>query len=270
MLEELFKSMTSQMDNPFLPFMIWLLVLVSTAAIGIIATKVLIYFLAKLLRRSKLNPTAAPFVLAVTKIFCYVLVGISVFTSLGVVDASSIVTSLGAVGLAVSLAVKDSLSNLMGGVLLILLKTFKLGDYIELEGVGGTVAEIGLIHTSLTTPDNKRISIPNGQVTNAKVINYSAEENRRTDILLTIDRHSDVELAKKVLLQAIAAHPMALTDPAPTVRADGHTELGTKLFCKIWVSRENYWTLYYDLVEQFKVELDREGIVMPTRVMPYN
>lgn len=249
-------------------FLMGLLSLLFTGVLGIVVIKVLTHLLEKVLHKSKLNPTAIPLVVAVSRIFGYVLLGISIATSLNIVEPSSIVTALGAVGLAVSLAVKDSLSNLMGGVLLILFKTFKLGDYVELEGVGGTVIEIGMIHTILTTPDNKRILIPNGQVTNAKIINYSAEDTRRVDILLTIDRHSDIELAKKVLAETIAAHPMALADPEPAVRAEGHTELGTKLSCKVWTNRENYWTLYYDLTEAFKDKLDQAGVEMPTRAMP--
>lgn len=252
--------------NAFFAFLLWLVTLVVTVVVGILVIKVLLYFLGKLLRRSPLTPTAVPFVLSVSKIFGYVLLGISVATSLKIVEASSIITALGAVGLAVSLAVKDSLSNLMGGMLLILLKTFKLGDYVEMEGVGGTVSEIGLIHTLLVTPDNKRISIPNGQVTNAKIVNYSAEDTRRVEILLTIDRHSDLEKAKAVLLATICAHPMALETPAPAVRAEGHTELGTKLSCRVWATKENYWPLFYDLTEQFKGKLDEIGVVMPVRI----
>lgn len=269
MLEELFKSMTSQIESPFIPFLIWLAVLACTAVIGIVATKVLVYLLVKMLERTKTPPTAIPFIASVAKIFGYVLVAISIVTSLGLVDTSSIITALGAVGLAVSLAVKDSLSNLMGGALLILNKCFAMGDYIELDGVGGTVQEVSLIHTILLTPDNKRISIPNGQVTNAKIVNYSAEPTRRVDIILTIDRSSDIEQAKLVLRNAIADHPFALHDPEPAVRAEGHTELGTKLSCKVWAMRENYWPLYYDLVEQFKDKLEEAGIQMPTRTLPY-
>lgn len=269
MLKDLIKSWSVNIDNPLLQFAIWLLTLVASAVLGIVITKIIVSLLGKLLTKTKLPPTAIPFVVAVVRIFCYVLVSISIVTSLGIVEASSIITALGAVGLAVSLAVKDSLSNLMGGVLLIVSKTFRIGDFVELEGVSGTVLEIGLIHTLLTTPDNKRISIPNGQVTNAKVINYSAEDTRRADIFLTIDRNSDIELAKTVLMKTITDHPCTLTDPEPAVRAEGHTELGTRLSCKVWVRRENYWELYYDLVEQFKDRLDNAGIAMPTRTMPY-
>lgn len=265
MLDEILLSITSTTTNPIVLFVMWLLLLLFTAAAGIVATKILIYFLGKILNRTNINPTAIPFILAVSKIFCYVLVGISVVTSMHLVDTSSIITALGAVGLAVSLAVKDSLSNLMGGVLLIMSGNFSLGDYIELESVSGTVHEISLIHTTLITPDNKRISIPNGQVTNAKIVNYTSEPTRRVDIPLTIGRDCDIEKAKSVLLRAVADHPLTLQQPEPTVRADKHTELGTLLVCKAWTASGDYWTLYYDLTEQLKKRLDEAGIAMPVR-----
>lgn len=246
---------------------IWLGKIVLTVVIGIVAIKVLLYFAQKLLGRTKLNPAAIPFTLTVSRIFLYVLLGISVATSIGIVEPASIVTALGAVGLAVSLAVKDSLANLMGGVLLIVFKSFGLGDYVEIDGVAGTVAEIGMIHTILTTVDNKRISIPNGQVTNARIINFSAEATRRVDVILTIDRENDIEAAKSVLMGIITAHPQTLDDPAPTVHAEGHTELGTKLCCRIWVNREDYWSVYYDITETLKDKLNQAGITMPTKTV---
>lgn len=246
---------------------IWLGKLAFTAVVGVIAIKVLMHFAKKLLGRTKLNPAAIPFTLTVSRIFLYVLLGISISTSMGIVEPASLVTALGAVGLAVSLAVKDSLSNLMGGVLLIIFKSFGLGDYVEIDGVAGTVAEIGMIHTILTTVDNKRISIPNGQVTNARIINYSAESTRRVDIILTIDRENDIASAKSILMGIISTHPLTLGDPAPTVHAEGHTELGTKLCCRIWVNRENYWAVYYDITETLKDKLTQAGITMPTKTV---
>lgn len=264
MVNELFGDLAK---SAFFQFGVWLGKLALTVVVGFVVVKVLVHFANKLLRRSKLNPTAIPFVVSVTRIFLYVLLGISVATSMGIVEPSSLVTSLGAVGLAVSLAVKDSLSNLMGGVLLILFKSFELGDYVEIDGIAGTVAEIGLVRTSLTTVDNKRISIPNGQVTNARVINYSSEATRRVDVLLTIDRQNDIERAKQVLMGLITENPLALQEPAPTVHAEGHTELGTKLCCRIWANREDYWPLYYSITESLKDQLAQEGITMPTKTL---
>lgn len=234
-----------------------------TVIIGYFGIKILMGLFEKLLRRSPLDATAIPFVVSVVRIFLYVLLGISVATSLKLVEASSIVTALGAVGLAVSLAVKDSLSNLMGGMMLIVMKTFSKGDYVELESVSGTVAEIGLIYTTLITVDNKRISIPNGQVTNAKIINYSCENSRRVDVSLTISRDSDLELARKVMLEVATAHPMALKDPAPSVVPEDFTDLGIRLTCRAWATQENYWNLRYELLNQLDKKLKAAGIVIP-------
>ena len=261
MLEQLYASLSSNVESDLLKFAIWVGTLVVTAAAGVLLAKLLVHLLEKMLRRSKLNPTAIPFITAVTKIFLYVLVGISIATSLNLVEPGSIITSLGAVGLA------DSLSNLMGGVLLIITRAFQLGDYVELDGMGGTVIEIGMIHTILRTPDNKRIMIPNGQVTNARIVNYSAEDTRRVDFFVTIDRQSDLEKAKAVLLGVAQRHALALQDPAPAVRAEGITELGIKLSCKVWANRPDYWDLYYDLVETAKAKLDEAGIVLPVRAI---
>lgn len=267
MLEQLFNTLSRDVDNVFLRVVIWVGALALTVVIGIILTKVLVKLLVKVLKKTNINPTAIPFIASISKIFCYVLLGISVTTSLGVVDASSIVTALGAVGLAVSLAVKDSLANLMGGVLLILSKSFIAGDYVDIDGIGGTVAEIGLLHTILKTPDNKRISIPNGQVTNARITNFSAMTTRRVDIYLTIERTANIEIAKRTLTAMIKAHPYTLETPAPAVRAEENNEFGTRISCKIWTESSHYWDLYYDLQEQLKGELDKAGISLATRVM---
>lgn len=267
MLEQLYISLSANVESDLLKFFIWLATIVATAVLGILLAKFLVYLTEKMLRRSKLNPTAIPFICAVTKIFLYVLVGVSIVTSLKIVEPSSIVTALGAVGLAVSLAVKDSLSNLMGGMLLIISRTFQIGDYVELDGMGGTVIEIGMLHTILKTPDNKRIMIPNGQVTNARIVNYSSEETRRVDFYVTVDRQSDLEKAKAVLLAVATGHSLSLKDPAPAVRAEGFTELGIKLSCKVWVNRPDYWDFYYDLVETAKVQLDKAGIILPVRAI---
>ncbi len=231
--------------------------------IGWFLIKLVMRMLDKGLKRSKLDVTLHAFVKSLVRISLIVLLGISCATMTGLVDPASVVTALGAVGLALSLAVKDSLTNLAGGLILLAAKPFVVGDYIEADGIGGTVAKIDLVHTMLRTVDNKEIFIPNGQMSNAKVVNYSAEPLRRVDLEFTIDYSDDFEHAKSVIGEVLQQHPLALKDPAPTVRLLRHDASALVIVCRAWVDGAKYWDLYFDLMEQVKTRFDEEGISIP-------
>lgn len=266
--DPLLPTITQNVENPLVKFLIWLAGLAVMLFLGIVITKIILSFSRRLLLRSKIDNTAIPFLSSVIKVFCYVVLGITILGSTGFVDTASLVTAFGAVGLAVSLAVKDSLSNLAGGALLLVNKPFALGDYVDIDSTSGTITEISLTYTILKTVDNKRICIPNGQVTNARIVNYSSEPVRRLDISLTIGRDSDMALAEKVLAEALHHHPMALAEPEPSVKVTGHSDLGTVVTCRVWAKNEDYWNMNYDLQQQLKEALDRAGIEMPVRTIP--
>ena len=187
---------------------------------------------------------------------------ISVLDKLGI-PTTSIITSLGAVGLAISLAVKDSIATLAGGVVILVLKPFNLGDYVEIDGLGGTVREITMFNTVLNTPDNKRISLPNDSVYKAKVVNYSAEPNRRLDLVFTIGYNDDYDKAKALIEKVIQDCPLALDDPAPVVRMSGHGASAIEITTRVWVKNSDYFELQFRMYEDVKKIFDQNGISIP-------
>ncbi|MEI3579581.1 MAG: mechanosensitive ion channel family protein [Acutalibacteraceae bacterium] len=194
---------------------------VVVGVVGWLLIKFLLGIIAKFLTRTRIDPLLHTVILSIAKIGLLVLLAISVLDLLGI-PTTSIITSLGAVGLAISLAVKDSIATLAGGVVILLLKPFAQGDYVEIDGTGGTVREITMFNTVLNTPDNKRISLPNDSVSKAKIINYSAEPNRRLDLVFTIGYNDDYDKARALIEKVIRDCPLALHDPAPVVRMSGH------------------------------------------------
>ena len=233
-----------------------------TAVIGIILIKVALKILARALAHSRLDATTHPFLLTVSRIGLYVLLVLVILPKVGV-EITPILTALGAVGLAVSLAVKDSLANLMGGALILISHPFATGDFVEIGSLSGTVSEVGPIYTFLNTPDNKRICIPNGQVSTSQVVNYSAEPLRRLDLTFSIGYEDDFQQAKAIIAQTVERHPSALADPAPVIRMAQHGASSIDLTCRVWVDNSDYWNLKFDLLEQVKQAFDQAGINIP-------
>ncbi len=224
--------------------------------------KLLIKMLSKGLKRSKIDVTLHAFIKSLVKITLIVLLAISIATMLGL-PSTSLVTALGAVGLALSLAVKDGLANLAGGLILLASKPFVVGDYIEADGTGGTVAKIDLIHTLLRTVDNKQIFIPNGKMSNAVVVNYSAAPLRRLDLEFSISYSEDFEKAKAIIAKIIEQHPLALKEPEPMVRLYKHNPSALIIVSRVWVDGTKYWDLYFDMMELVKQKLDEAKISIP-------
>lgn len=231
-------------------------------ALGWFLIGLLIKGFSKALKKSKIDITLHTFMKSLVRISLIVLLAITIAPMLGI-PSTSLVTALGAVGLALSLAVKDGLANLAGGLVLLTTKPFVVGDYIEAEGVGGTVAKIDLVHTMLRTIDNKEIFIPNGQMSNAKVVNYSAEPLRRLDLEFQIGYHDDLDAAKALVAEIVARHPLALKEPAPFLRLSKLGQSAVTLTSRVWVASGDYWELNFDLLEQVKAAFDETGIHIP-------
>ncbi len=263
-MENLFNML-----NELWPKLLFAVILV---AVGLLLVKLLMKLIKKALLRGKLDPTYHSFFLSLIKITLYAVVAFIGLTTIGV-PAASLVTIFGAVGLAISLAVKDSLANLAGGFLVLFSHPFGVGDYISLEGVEGTVKSINILYTRLNTSDNKGVYIPNGQVANATIINYSSEANRRLDMTFSISCHADFEKAKAIIEQAVAENPHALSQPAPLIRAGDqpvNALNALSIEVKVWVPKEQYGDLKYDLNEQVKARFDKEGIALPGAPAPYS
>ncbi len=179
------------------------------------------------------------------------------------IETTSIAAILAAAGLAVGLALQGSLANFAGGILLMIFKPIKVGDFIEAQGQAGTVKEIEIFTTRLTSPDYKEIIIPNGKLSNDNIINYSTMELRRVDLVFGVGYDSDIKQIKNILLDQINNHPLVLKDPAPLVRLSHLADSALKFNVRSWVKNSDYWAVYYDLMESSKVALDAAGIDIP-------
>ena len=243
-----------------------LLTVLNAALVGVIGwllIRLLLNLLGRLLHRTtRIDPLLHNIIITVTRIALLVLLAISVLDALGV-PTTSIVTSVGAVGLAISLAVKDSISSLAGGIVVLIIKPFGLGDYVEVDGTAGTVQEITLFSTVLTTLDNKRVSIPNNEVAGAKIVNYSAEEKRRVEVTFSIGYGDDYDRARALILRAIDETGLALSEPAPVVRMSGHGASPISIVTRVWVKNADFAEMTFQLYERVKKLFDENGISIP-------
>lgn len=201
------------------------------------------------------------FVGSLANIGLKVMLLISVASMIGV-ETTSFIAALGAAGLAIGLALQGSLANFAGGVLILLFRPFRIGDWIEAQGVAGSVDNIQIFHTVLKTGDNKTVIVPNGSLSNGNIVNYSREGRRRVDINLGIDYASDIKQARAVLL-AIAADARVLQDPAPVVWVTGLGDSAVNLSLRVWVGTADYWPVTFEFTELAKEQLTAAGIGIP-------
>ena len=173
-------------------------------------------------------------------------------------NARSLLALLGIVGLAISLSIQGSLSNLAGGITILTTQPFKVGDYVDIGDTGGT-----MVHTKLLTIDARRVVLPNSTVVAAKVVNYSSEPRRRVDLTVGASYDDDGPTVERVLMELMRAHPKVLDDPAPFARLSGYGDSAVEYTLRAWVANEDYWTVYYDLLGQMKPAFDRNGLSMP-------
>ncbi|EGT2202571.1 mechanosensitive ion channel family protein [Clostridioides difficile] len=176
---------------------------------------------------------------------------------------SSFAAVIASAGVAIGLALQGSLSNFAGGFIILLIRPFKVGDYIEAAGHGGTVEQIGLFYTQLVTPDNKQILIPNGSVSNDSLINYSAKNTRRVDLTFSVGYEDDILHVRRVLKDIVNNHKLIINEPEPFIGVVEHGDNAIKFAARVWCNTEDYWTIYLDLLEEVKVRFDEEGITIP-------
>ncbi len=190
---------------------------------------------------------------------CVVLAAIS---RLGV-ETTSIIAMLGAAGLAVGLALQGSLSNFAAGVLIIFFKPYKVGDYVEAAGVGGTIIAVQIFNTVLNTPDNKRVVVPNSQITGGVITNYSANDTRRLDLTIGITYGDDIDKAKTTLTEIVAASPHVLKSPEAVVAVHTLADSSVNIVARPWVKTSDYWAAHFELTETIKKRFDAENIGFP-------
>lgn len=231
--------------------------------VGIILVRWAAKFARNLLKHSRLDVTLHNFIVSILSALLYILLAIIVVTVLVPSAAGSLITMFGVFGLAVSLAVKDSLANLAGGMSVLFTKPFALGDYVNINGNEGTVQEIRLNYTVIKTVDNKLVHIPNGDVAKAEITNFTAQETRRLYLVFSIGYDDDFEQAKKIIREIVHDNPLAHSDPEPIVRMVEHGDSAIRIGCRVWVDTADYWTLNYDLLEEVKRRFDAAGIHIP-------
>jgi len=214
------------------------------------------------LQKTKANGTLIPFLTSLVGWGLTTLLLISVASMVGIAT-TSFVAVLGAAGLAVGLSLQGSLANFAGGVMILMFKPYQIGDFIDAQGHMGTVKEVGIFHTTLLSPDNKRVIIPNGALSNGSVVNYSVEGNRRIDMVFGISYDSDIKKAKEILTKLVETDKRVLENPAPLVAVSELADSSVNLVVRPWCKGSDYWGIYFDMMEKAKFELEANGISIP-------
>ena len=208
------------------------------------------------------EPTLAKFLHSIASISLKTILLVIVASMIGV-ETASLIAMLGAAGLAIGLALQGSLANFAGGVLVLLFKPFKVGDEIEAQGYQGVVEEIQIFNTVLITRDNQRIIIPNGQLSNGCVRNIFAEPTRRVDMNFGISYEDDILRAKQVIAEVLAANELILKDPEPEIFVSEHADSAIVLLVRPWCQSDDFWPVYFGMMEAVKLAFDRENITIP-------
>lgn len=230
--------------------------------VGLICIKWINKFVGKIIEKKDVDAALKPFIKSVVNAVLKVLLIVAIIGVLGI-ETTSFVALFGAAGLAVGLAFQGSLSNFAGGVLILVTKPFKIGDYIEATGYAGTVEAIQLLYTDIVTVDNKVVRIPNGNLSNASVVNYSEKSTRRVDFQFSAAYEANTTQVIQVLQQIVADHPQTLKDPEPFVRMSEHGDSAIVYTVRVWVNAADYWTVYFDVLENVKTRFDEEGLSIP-------
>lgn len=216
----------------------------------------------KLMVRAKMEKTIASFVKHISYIGLLVFVIIAALSKVGI-ETTSLIAMIGAAGLAVGLALQGALANFAAGILLIIFKPFKVGDFVEAGGTVGTVKEIQIFCTVLDHFDNRRIVVPNAKITGDNIANFSAIEKRRIDLVFGISYSDNIKVAKEALERVVAADSRVLKDPKPVIAVSELGDSSVNLVCRPFVKPGDYWAVYFDTLENGKLELEKNGITIP-------
>ncbi len=243
----------------------WSIRIITAAAIWLVGkwfAEKLTGLLRKAMTRTGLDVMLVQFLGNIINVVLLVVVIIAALDSLGV-STTSMLAVFGAAGLAVALALKDSLGNLASGVMLITIRPFRVGDFIEAGGISGVPEEIRIFSTVMRTPDNRQIIVPNGQIANGVIINYNAKPTRRLDLVFGISYGDDLRKAKTIIERILGEDQRVLRDPAPLVAVGELADSSVNINVRPWVNTEDFWPLRADLLENIKLAFDAEGVTIP-------
>ena len=262
-MDVLFSAQTQQQIQEILT--VYGLKLIAALAIFIIG-KLLAGLIKSVIGKAMAKAKSDPILISFTSNIVYAaLLAFVIIAALGQlgIETTSFIAILGAAGLAVGLALQGSLSNFAAGVLMIIFRPFKQGDFIEGAGVAGVVEEIHIFNTVLRTGDNKTIIIPNAGLMNDNIVNYSSKPTRRLDLVIGIGYDDDIKKAKNVLSELMQQDPRILKDPAPTLGLLELADSSVNFAVRPWVNSADYWAVHFDLLESIKLRFDQEGISIP-------
>lgn len=235
---------------------------------------VVIFFVGKLLisfvnrmvdhmmQRRKIEPTIQTFLKSLLNVLMMILLGITVISALGV-NTTSFAALLASAGVAVGMALSGNLQNLAGGIVILLFRPYKVGDYIEALGTGGVVNAIQIFHTIILTVDNKKVYLPNGAMSSGNITNFSSEETRRVDFTVGVEYGEDSEKVRRVLLELFAAEERILQEPAPVVFLKELAASSVNFTARVWVRTPDYWDVFFEMSERIYCEFNKRGIGFP-------
>lgn len=257
-LEQFLNKLINWITTEGIKLVIWLFLLF----VGWKVVKKIVNIMNRTLEKRNVDATVRSFLETFLEI---VLKGILIYIFLDQVgvETTGIAALLASAGVAIGLALQGSLSNFAGGVIILLIRPFNVGDYIEGSGHSGTIEKIGMFYTHMTTVDNKLILIPNGNLTNDSIVNYSAKELRRVDLTFGVGYEQDVLKVKRILSNIVEAHDLILKTPEPFIALSAHGDSAVNFVVRVWVNNSDYWKVHFDLLEAVKVKFDEEEVSIP-------
>lgn len=229
--------------------------------VGIYLSRLLKKVSIKAMKAKDVDPTVYQFIARVISAFVKLIFFLSALSMF--IKITSLLAAFSAVGVAIGLGLQDSVAQIASGVQILLTRPFKDGDFVEVGGLSGSIVEIRFMNTILMTPDNKRIVIPNSDMTKNRIVNYSAEENRRVDLTFSIGYSDDILKAKTVILETALANSAVLQDPAPSVVVVNHGASAIELSARLWCKSADYWDVYFAMEEEVKIAFDKNKINIP-------
>ena len=230
--------------------------------LGIVVIKITINIIKRIFAKSKVEKIAQQFIVTTIKVLLYLILVLVLLSLIGV-QITGIVTALSALLLAVGLALESNIANLANGIVIVATKMFKKGDYISVNGVEGSIVDINFLFTTLDTTDNKKVTIPNSTIVNSSVLNAGANARRRVETTFSVAYETDVELVKKIVTDVMKSNGKVFLDPEPFCRLKVLNASSLDFFCHCWCDTEDYWDVYYYVVENVYNEFKRNGISVP-------
>ncbi|MFC6668899.1 mechanosensitive ion channel family protein [Marinobacterium aestuariivivens] len=249
-------------DAYAIPWAINIVLALAIFIVGRLVIKLLLNLIGRGLRRAKLDAMLVSFISSIVNVLLLLVVVVAALDQLGV-DTTSMIAVVGAAGLAVGLALQDSLKNFAAGVLLIIFRPFREGDFVEAGGVAGIVEHISIFNTVMRTGDNREVIVPNGGIYSGVITNYSKRETRRVDMVFGIGYDSDLLKAKRILTEILAEDERVLPEPEPVVAVAALADSSVNFNVRPWVRSADYWNVLWDTNEKVKLRFDQEGISIP-------